>query len=42
MLCQDVEHELEWADRAEWQGEIERQLVEEGRKRIDELPGLTC
>jgi hypothetical protein len=26
-----------WADRAERQGEIERQLVEEGRKRIDEL-----
>ena len=33
----DVEHERDRADQAERQVEIERQLVEEGRKRIDEL-----
>ena len=37
MLRQDVERERERADRAERQGEIEWQLVEDGRKRIDEL-----
>ena len=33
----DVEHERDRADQAERQVEIEWQLVEEGRKRIDEL-----
>ena len=37
MLCQDVEHERDRADRAERQAEAERQPVEEGRKRVDGL-----
>ena len=37
MLREDVEQERDRADQAERQVEIERQLVEEGRKRIDEL-----
>ena len=37
MLREDVEHERDRADRAEGQVEVERQLVEQGRKRPDEL-----
>ena len=37
MLREDVEHERDRADRAEGQVEVERQLVEQGRKRVDEL-----
>ena len=37
MLREDVEHERDRADRAERQVEVERQLVEEGRKRVDGL-----
>jgi hypothetical protein len=37
MLREDIVHERDRADRAERQAEVERQLVEEDRKRIDEL-----
>ena len=37
MLREDVERERDRADRAERQVEVERQLVEEGRKRVDGL-----
>jgi chromosome segregation ATPase len=37
MLREDLDRERGRADRAERQVEVERQLVEEGRKRIDEL-----
>jgi hypothetical protein len=37
MLREDVEHESDRADRAERQVAVERQLVEECRKRVDEL-----
>jgi hypothetical protein len=37
MLREDVERERYRADRAERQVEVERQLIEEGRKRVDGL-----
>ena len=37
MLREDVEHARDRADRAEGQVEVERQLVEQARKRVDGL-----
>ena len=37
MLREDAEHARDRADRAERQVEVERQLVEQARKRVDGL-----